>query len=104
VVRAEEYIKANRSRKLQQYGKTEVENWLILLGRKSSLQDWQLKQACHAIQILFQDLLEIDWVTTFDWEHSNPARYWVRTILTCPKSTIYSAKHALAMAIYCRSE
>lgn len=69
VVRVEAYINAHSEKKLKEHNKQDVENWLEMLGRKKSLNDWQFRQTVHAIQILFECLIKADWVRQVDWQH-----------------------------------
>lgn len=67
VIRTEEYIKAHSDKRLQDHDCRDVEGWLAMLGRKNELNSWQFKQAVHAIQILFCDLIKTSWATEIDW-------------------------------------
>lgn len=69
VIRAEEYIKFYEGKRLQQHSRQDVERWLHALGRKNDLKSWQFKQAVHAIQILFCELVKPDWAFDIDWDH-----------------------------------
>ena len=69
VIRAEEYIKFYDGKRLQQHSSQDVESWLHVLSRKNDLKDWQFKQAVHAIQILFCELVKPDWAGDLDWDH-----------------------------------
>ena len=69
VVRAEEYIGACAGKRLQDHDRRDVEEWLVALGRKNSLQSWQFQQATHAIQILFCEMIKADWAKDVDWDH-----------------------------------
>ncbi len=69
VTRAEEYIAAYSGKRLQDHERKDVEGWFSVLGRKNSLKDWQFRQAVHAIQILFCDLVKTSWANDIDWDH-----------------------------------
>jgi len=69
VIRTEDYIKAHSEKRLYDHDQQDVEAWLTMLGRKSELNDWQFKQAVHAIQILFCELIKSNWSADIDWEH-----------------------------------
>jgi integron integrase len=69
VIRAEEYIRAHSDKRLQDHERNDVESWLFMLGRKNSLKDWQFRQAAHAMQILFCEMVKSAWATDVDWDH-----------------------------------
>ncbi len=69
VIRAEEYIAAHSGRRLQDHDRQDVDDWLAVLGRKNRLKSWQFRQAAHAMQILFCDVVKVSWATEVDWEH-----------------------------------
>ena len=69
VIRAEEYIRAYAGRRLQDHDRRDVESWLGALGRTNNLKSWQFKQAVHAIQILFCEVVKVDWAGDIDWDH-----------------------------------
>ncbi len=67
VVRAEHYIKAFPDKRLANHSKSDLEGYLKTLGRNSALEDWQFRQAVHAIQILFRHILAVSWIDQIDW-------------------------------------
>ncbi len=69
VTRAEEYIAAHSDKRLQNHTRDDVESWLAVLGRKNSLNSWQFRQAVHAMQILFCEMVKAEWATDVDWDH-----------------------------------
>ncbi|WP_394708534.1 integron integrase [uncultured Desulfuromusa sp.] len=69
VIRAEEYIKAHPDKRLQDHDRNDVERWLMVLGRENSLKSWQFRQAVHAMQILFCEMVQPVWATDIDWDH-----------------------------------
>jgi len=69
VMRVEEYIKFHAGKRLQQHNREDVENWLHVLARKKGLESWKFRQAVHAIQILFCQLIKSDWAHELDWDH-----------------------------------
>lgn len=64
----EHYIKAFPNKRLADHSKSDLENYLETLGRNSVLEDWQFKQAIHAIQILFRHVLSVPWADGVDWD------------------------------------
>jgi len=69
VIRAEEYIETHPDKRLQDHEKQDVENWLEALGRKNNLKSWQFRQAAHAMQILFCEMVKPAWASDIDWDH-----------------------------------
>jgi integron integrase len=69
VIRAEEYIGSYPDKRLQDHTKEDIESWLGALGRKNNLKSWQFRQAVHAIQILFCEIVKAPFAKDVDWEH-----------------------------------
>jgi len=69
VIRVEEYIKAHPDKRLQDHDRNDVERWLMVLGRENSLKSWQFRQAVHAMQILFCEMVKPVWAADIDWDH-----------------------------------
>lgn len=69
VIRAEEYIKAYPDKRLQDHNRSDVESWLAALGRNNNLKSWQFRQAAHAMQILFCEMVKSTWASDIDWDH-----------------------------------
>jgi integron integrase len=67
VLRVEQYLDAAEGRRLATHGSSDVIGYLERLGRDGSLQDWQLRQTAHALQILFCHLLRVPWCQEVDW-------------------------------------
>ncbi len=67
VRRVEQYIDAHADLRLKQHGPVEVTGYLESIGRSQSLESWQFRQLVHALQLLFTDLLRLDWAVGFDW-------------------------------------
>jgi len=67
VIRCEEYIK-HSTRRLREHTLADLEDYLAVLGRKSGLKVWQIRQAADAIQILLCDMMGHVWACDFDWE------------------------------------
>ena len=78
VRRAEDYIKAHPDLSLPQHSPDNVDNYLKDLGRNSRLADWQFKQAVGALRVLFVDLIQPQWATTFPWQ------FWIESSTHLP--------------------
>ena len=78
VIRAEQYIQAYPEQRLAQHTRNEVDQYIHELGRNTTLKTWQFKQVVHAIQILFQDLLKLEWAQSVDWD------YWLSAAQLLP--------------------
>jgi integron integrase len=73
VIRAEEFLKNHKGKRLREYTCDLVQLYLSDLGRCNALNTWQFKQAVDAVRILCLDVLNRDWAATFDWEYWNSA-------------------------------
>lgn len=67
VRRAEYFLKALSPKTLKQITPQDLTQYLWQLGRNKTLEEWQFKQALHAIQILLCRVARIPWCKTFDW-------------------------------------
>lgn len=68
VIQVEKYIKATEGKRLRDHGPADVTAYLERLGRSPRVEDWQLGQAAHALQILFCNLLGASWAKEVDWQ------------------------------------
>jgi len=68
VKHAERYVKAHIGYRLANHTQKDVENYLQNLSRQPQIKDWQHKQIIRSLQVLFCDLLELDWAKSFSWE------------------------------------
>ncbi len=68
VIRVENYINAHKKEKLVQHTPAHLNHWFFELGRNNTLEYWKFKQTVVALQILFVDLLHIDWAKNYPWE------------------------------------
>lgn len=69
VKHVENYIKAHDGRKLQENTQADVTQYLLELGRRPGIKEWQFRQAIDAIQLLFCDLLQSPWAHEVDWHY-----------------------------------
>jgi integron integrase len=67
VIRVQEYEKAKKRVPLSQHGAEDVASYLDEIGRKTRLQDWQIIQIVHALEILFREVVGAKWAQGFDW-------------------------------------
>ncbi len=70
MVRAQEYVLANRAVRLRDQSAEQVRRSLEVLMAQAHLKDWQRAQAVRAIQILFQDSVGAEWADEFDWDYA----------------------------------
>ncbi len=69
VIRARQYIEAFPDKRLALHSTDDLTEYLEILGRNSSWQAWQFRQAVDAIELLLREMVHLSWVDTFDWEH-----------------------------------
>ena len=77
VRRVECYLKSLEGRRLGEQRPGDVERYLERVGRDPRVKEWQLAKICHAIQILFANVLEVAWANEVDWDRW---RYGGRTL------------------------
>ena len=65
---AERYIKAHEGIRLSAHTPQHVEDYLAQMARVPQLQDWQYKQIIKSLQILFVDMVQAEWASTFPWQ------------------------------------
>ncbi|QHI69916.1 integron integrase [Tichowtungia aerotolerans] len=68
VHRAQQFVYGLEGRKLRNVDATYLDQYLNVLGRNDSLQDWQMIQAINALKILLVDVVSLDWAVTYDWD------------------------------------
>ena len=68
VVRVEQYVKAAGGKRLQEHSPEDVVAYLENVGRSDRIEDWQLAQTAHALEILFGDLVGVSWVNEVEWQ------------------------------------
>jgi integron integrase len=73
IIRAEAFARANQGRQLKEYTADVAQQYLADLGRCTSLNAWQFKQAVDAIRILCADIFKRAWAAKFDWDYWNNA-------------------------------
>ncbi|MFW2439894.1 MAG: integron integrase [Arenicellales bacterium] len=65
---AEQYINKHPEERLINHTPQVVEAYISDMGRNSHHQDWQLQQLITSLQILFSDMLKLEWAKSFHWE------------------------------------
>ena len=68
VRRAQQFVYGLEGQKLRNIDATYLNNYLDVLGRNTSLQDWQVAQAVTALRILLVEEVGLEWAATYDWE------------------------------------
>ena len=68
ISRVEHYISAHDGLRLAKHDASHVRDYLEMIGRKERLLDYQFKQAVTALNILFSDILKLDWSSQFPWD------------------------------------
>jgi len=68
VIHAERYIKAHSDLRLIEHAQHHVESYLDSLSRNPKVTDWQYKQTLKSLQILFVDLVPLEWASSFQWD------------------------------------
>ncbi len=46
-----------------------IEQWLLQVGRNTSLEDWQFSQHVDALRLLYSHYLLVPWAVKFDWAY-----------------------------------
>lgn len=65
---AERYIKAHEGIRLAVHTPQHVEDYLSQMARVPQVHDWQYKQIIKSLQILFTDVVQVDWAKRFRWQ------------------------------------
>jgi len=78
VLRAEHYIKSHEGLRLAQHKASHVRDYLETIGRKERLLDYQFQQAVTSLNILFYDILKLDWASSFPWDD------WISSSVSLP--------------------
>jgi len=73
VIRIEEYIKfcTNKEpdKRLRQHHSSDIEAFIEAVFQRNHLENWQIKQLMHALQLLFVQYLNLPWANEFDWDY-----------------------------------
>jgi integron integrase len=67
VVRVEQFLHARPRDNPADYTAEDVTTYLQQVGRRAKLADWQYRQIVDALEILFRNMLSLDWAKPFDW-------------------------------------
>jgi hypothetical protein len=69
VLRVEQYIRAHPELPLRRHQAAQVAEYLAHVGRDPQLLGWQFRQVAHGLQLLFEQLLCLEWAASFDWQY-----------------------------------
>jgi len=64
----ETYIKHYDALRLKQHTPNEITAYIDLIGRNRRYKDWHVCQIINALNILFTDILQLDWALSFAWD------------------------------------
>jgi len=78
ILRVEHYIKSHDGLRLAHHKASHVRDYLETIGSKERLLDYQFQQAVTALNILFSDMLKLDWAPSFPWDD------WVSSSISLP--------------------
>jgi integron integrase len=93
VVRVERYLAAHPDQPLRTHSASIVREYLEQAGRDPEMQGWLYRQVVHALQLLFDSLLQASWVPDFDWE------YWIVSARELEMSHATIARHNSPMTV-----
>ena len=68
VKHAESYINSLRHLKLSQHKPGDIEKYIRKIGRSGRFEDWQLKQIVISLKILFNEMVNVPWSESYEWE------------------------------------
>jgi hypothetical protein len=66
LLRIREYEEAKGYTPLRRHGAADVKAYLDEIGRKGELAQWQIDQIVDALEILFRDVVGVEWAGDFD--------------------------------------
>jgi len=69
VLHAEAYIKAHAGRRLATHSPDDMDAYLNAKGRNGHLKGWQFGQVVQALRILFLDVVNAPWASSYPWDH-----------------------------------
>ncbi len=64
----EKYIQKQPDNKLKNHTAEDVSVYITNMQRVDYLKDWQFRQLVHALEILFTDIVKLQWAHTFKWD------------------------------------
>lgn len=67
LVRAKQHLDAIAPASPTQQTAADVTRYLMWLGRRGRLADWQFVQVVQALELLYRSYLGLPWAETFDW-------------------------------------
>lgn len=63
----ERFVRADKKR-LRERTATDIEAYVVHLGRDARMKDWQLLHHIEALHILYARIVKSEWVASFDWQ------------------------------------
>lgn len=68
VRRAQEFCYGLNGRRLRDVSAGDVNAYFDRLGRRVTWEDWQIRQAISALEVLFCDMIDCPWAADYDWQ------------------------------------
>jgi integron integrase len=65
---AERYINSYEGIRLSEHTVRHMDDYLAEVSRQPRLQDWQYQQIIKSLQILFADIVQSEWASTYPWQ------------------------------------
>jgi hypothetical protein len=69
VVHVRHYIKAHKGLSLGAHLPDHVEAYLEQVSRRPRMKDWQYQQVVRSLQILFVDIVQVEWAKHYAWQN-----------------------------------
>lgn len=69
---AEKYIQKHPEKRIKFHTSADVSMYIAALHNAGHIKDWQIQQLSHALEILFNDMLHLEWATSFQWDNLSP--------------------------------
>jgi len=63
----ERYIHAHKHKRLANHKSNDISAYLVDIGRRDFLEDWQFQQLITSLKILFVEIIKNDWAASFPW-------------------------------------
>lgn len=69
IIHVEQYTKSIPNLKLRYHTAENLNQYFSLIGRNKEVEGWQFYQQVEALEILFCDVLNVDWCKQIDWDY-----------------------------------
>ena len=73
VRRAQEFCYGLNGKRLRDLSPGDVDAYVERLGRRVTWEDWQIRQAISALEVLFSDMTDCQWAAAYDWQAKREA-------------------------------